>query len=156
MNARSFASSFGRWIAPMLAVTAFAGTLGASTVASAQERGRAGIRVEGPRVAVGGQRVVVEGPRVAVGGPRVVVRRPGVVYGAPAVDPYYYGYDYAPGYGVGYAPYYGRGVVLGEHARGWGERGFGERGERGMGGRGVVRGGEAHGGAHAAGHGGRR
>ncbi len=139
MNSRIFSTfgAFARFVAPaLLAATAFAGTLGVSSVASAEEREV--VRVAGPRLVA---------PGVAIVGPRVVVREPRLIAPAPrvVVD--------------GYAPY-GRGVVMGErrfdwdrregrgewreHGRGWGERGE-EHGRRGEG-RGEARGGEHRGG----------
>jgi hypothetical protein len=132
MNTPFFASVVGRWVAPaVLGAASFAGTLGFSTVASAQER-----------VVVAGPRVVVGAPVVA---PRVVVREPGVVLGAPVVAPFYGGYY--GGYGYGYGPGWGRDFGRRGWDRGWGGGGYGRFGGHGApGGRG----------APSGGHGGRR
>ena len=121
-------STVGRWIAPLvLAAATFCGTLGFSSVASADEVVRVGV----------GPRVVVAAPVVR---PRVVVE-PGAVVAAP----YYYGYG-GPVWAGGYYPgYYG----YGRGGWGYGGRGF-EHG--GFGGRGGVDPGAAHGGGHGGGH----
>jgi hypothetical protein len=141
MNAHYFASAVGRWVAPaVLAASTFCGTLGFSSVASAQERVRVGVGA--PHAVMAGPRVAVEGPRAVIGGPRVVVRE-------PVVAPYYYGYG-APVWNAGYyGPAWGRGGYYGRPGYGYGERGWGRGGGEVHGGGG--RGGAVHGGG---GHGG--
>ena len=140
MITQIFSSTFGRWVAPAaLAAATFCGTLGVSSVASADEVVRVGVA---PRVVVAAPRVVVAAPGVR---PRVVVE-PGAVVGAP----YYYGYG-GPVLAGGYYPgYYGYG-------RGWGYGGgWGGYGRGGFG-RGGAAPGAFHGGAPGGGgHGGHR
>jgi hypothetical protein len=100
MNTQIF-SAFGRSVAPvMLAASTLLGTLGFSSVASAQER--VVVAAPAPVVVAAPQPVVEE---VVVGGPRFHV--------GPYVTPYYYGPGYARGYyGPGFRGYAGY--------RGWG------------------------------------
>ncbi len=68
MNTHLLASAFGRWLAPvLLAATVVAGSLGFSSVASAQERGRGA-------------------------GPHAFVHGPGRFAPGPYVGPYRHGY----------------------------------------------------------------
>ena len=61
MNTHLLASAFGRWLAPvLLAATVVAGSLGFSSVASAQERGRGA----GPHAFVHGSGRFAPGPYV--------------------------------------------------------------------------------------------
>jgi len=142
MNTHFFATVARRWIAPtLLAGATLCGTLGISSVASAEQRVAVGVR--GPvGVARPGARVVIRG------GERVV---------SPA---YYGGPVWAPGYAQYWGPEYYRG--FGRPGFAYGRGGFrGWGGERGLGGfhnGGGFHGGGAHGGgAHGGGaHGGHR
>ena len=140
MNTHFFFSAVRRLIVPAaLSGATVLGTLGFSTVASAQERG--GARGGSAHGEMGGGRAA---PGARLGG------RPGVRFeGRPGFNPYWNG-GYYGGYGVPAGPVWGgygyRGWRGGEYRGGGATFHGGERGGASHGG--GARGGGGHGGGH--------
>ncbi len=118
MNKPFFASALGRWVAPaVLALATFVGTIGFSSVASAQQIANPGA----PAPVMQGARP----HRVIVPGPRVVLQPPFVAPAYPYDDPVPYGR-----YGHGWRHRWG-GHGWGGHGwrgHGWGGHGGGFHG----------------------------